>query len=152
MSDQRLPDDLGSQQVVSPEEIQFFSDLAIIIPNPQGQEGSQWQEVDPQRLQEPSTFYGNLAEINLDLGDIAEFRNGLERGVVNVNHSDPQALFAESLETRFQIAEYEVSPQGSLGGGLLYQLTRDGVTGYLSLVPTTDSNGVAAFLWSQSPQ
>ena len=149
LSDQPLPEDLGSQRVISVEEQRFYEDLATVIPSADPNSG--WQEVDnPNKLPEPNAFYTNLAEIDLNQGDIPERRAGIERAILGVGQSDPQAVLAR-LENFLQIAYYEVSPSGSYGGGQLYEINRDGITGYINLVPTTDGTSTAIFLWSRSP-
>ncbi|WP_416676454.1 hypothetical protein [Egbenema bharatensis] len=151
LSDQPLPEDLGSRRVVSVEEVQFYGDLADIIPNPSGEAESPWQEIDPNRLPDPNAFYSNLAEIDLLQGDIAEWRSGIQRAVLAARQNNPQALFSERFQTPLEIADYTITPQGQYGGGELYQISRDGVTGYISLVPTTDNVATAIFIWNRTP-
>jgi hypothetical protein len=149
LSDRPLPEDLGSRRVISVEEQQFYEDLATVIPNVDPNSG--WQEVDnPNKLLEPNAFYENLAEIDLNQGDIPQRRTGIERAILGVGQSDPQAVLAR-IENFLQIAYYEVSPSGSYGGGQLYEISRDGITAYINLVPTTDGTSTAIFLWSRSP-
>jgi hypothetical protein len=149
VSDQPLPADLGSRRVISVEEQRFYEDLATVIPSADPNSG--WQEVDnPNKLANPNAFYENLAEIDLNQGDIPQRRAGIERAILGVGQSDPQAVLAR-IENFLQIAYYEVSPRGSYGGGQLYEISRDGITAYINLVPTSDGTSTAIFLWSRSP-
>ncbi|MBD3881140.1 hypothetical protein IFO70_05175 [Phormidium tenue FACHB-886] len=148
LSDQLLPDDLGSSNVVSPEEQAFYQNLAEIIQD--ANPDSAWQDLDnPRILPEPSAFYARVvSEQEYLSGSISELQPGIERKVVHVGQT-PEALFAD-IATMMQTAEIEVAPQGTYGDGALYQLSRDGVTRFLSLVPTQDGN-TAIFIWTNSP-
>ncbi|NCJ07343.1 hypothetical protein GS597_12660 [Synechococcales cyanobacterium C] len=143
LSPKELPEDLGSANIISQEELDFYSDLPIPTIN-----NEEWQ-----RLSEPSFLLAQpdafVAEIDPE-NFVERLRPGIQRALVATQHPDSQALFAE-LQTRFQVAYFTIEPSGNYGGGQLYKITRDGVTGYLSLVPTQDGTGTAIFVWNRAP-
>lgn len=151
LSEQSLPSDLGSRRVITVEEQQFISDLVLIIPPPSGRSDDPWQEFDPRQLAQPQAFY-NLSGVNLDQGDIPPPKNGIERSVLRIGYTNPQALYNERLSNQLNIADFQVGVASSYGGGLYYPISRDGVTMYLSLVPTLQGNSVVVFIWSRQPQ
>jgi hypothetical protein len=149
LSDQLLPDDLGGGSVVSPQEQAFYQNLAEIIQD--ANPNSAWHDLDnPRILPDPNAFYAAVVnEQEYLAGGISQLQPGVERKVVHVGQS-PEALFAQ-ISTMMQTAEIQVTPQGTYGGGALYQLQRDGITRYLSLVPTQDGN-TAIFIWTRAPK
>jgi hypothetical protein len=152
VSDSPLPKDLvaAGQNVVSPEEQSFYADLTNVIPIPDVEISNGWQEVDnPNVLLEPASFYSEvLSEADYQNGGVAKFLQGVERAVIAEGRS-PDEAYAD-ISSRFEVAYYEVTSKGTYGGGSLYQISRDGVTGFLSIVPTTDGSA-AIFIWSSPP-
>lgn len=149
VSDQPLPADLSSQRVISPEEQQFYADLSSVLPetDPNGA----WHDIDdPRVLAQPAAFYeGTVSQEEFLTGSIAQLRAGIERGFLGVGQTD--AAVSADFSNRLQIAEYQVTPKGSYGGGTLYQISRDGVNGFISIVPTADGSAIAVFIWNRSP-
>jgi hypothetical protein len=152
VSDSPLPKDLAAagQNVVSPEEQSFYADLIAVVPIPDVEVSNGWQEVDnPNALTEPASFYTEvLSEADYQNGGVAKFLQGVERAVIASGRS-PDDVYAD-VSVRLEGASYQVAPKGSYGGGSLYQISRDGVTGFLSIVPTTDGSA-AIFIWSSAP-
>jgi hypothetical protein len=152
VSDQALPKDLvaAGQNVVSPEEQSFYADLSAVVPIPDVEISNGWQEIDnPSVLSEPASFYAEtLSEADYQNGAVAKLLPGVERAVI-ANGQQPDALYSD-LAVRLQGASYETVLKGPYGGGNLYQITRDGVTGFLSIVPTNDGSA-AVFIWSDAP-
>jgi hypothetical protein len=152
VSDQALPKDLvaAGQNVVSPEEQSFYADLSAVVPIPDVEISNGWQEIDnPSVLSEPASFYAEtLSEADYQNGMVAKLLPGVERAVI-ANGQQPDALYSD-LAVRLQGASYETVLKGPYGGGNLYQITRDGVTGFLSIVPTDDGSA-AVFIWSDAP-
>jgi hypothetical protein len=149
LSDQLLPDNLGGGNVVSPEEQAFYQNLAEIIQD--ANPDSAWHDLDnPRILPDPSAFYSRVvSEQEYLSGSVSELQGGVERKIVHVGQA-PDALFGD-ISNMLQTAEIQATPQGTYGGGALYQLSRDGVTRFLSLVPTNDGN-TAIFIWTSSPK
>ena len=149
LSDQLLPDNLGGGNVVSPAEQSFYQNLAEIIQD--ANPDSAWHDLDnPRVLPEPDAFYSKVvSEQEYLSGSVSELQGGIERKIVHVGQA-PDALFGD-ISTMLQAAEIQVTPQGTYGGGSLYQLSRDGVTRFLSLVPTQDGN-TAIFIWTNAPK
>ena len=149
LSDQILPDDLGGGNVVSPEEQAFYQNLSEIIQD--ANPDSAWHDLDnPRILPEPDAFYSRVvSEQEYLSGSVSELQTGVERKIVHVGQL-PDALFGD-ISSMLQTAEIQVAPQGTYGGGSLYQLSRDGITRFLSLVPTQDGN-TAIFIWTSSPK
>jgi hypothetical protein len=152
VSDQALPKDLvaAGQNVVSPEEQSFYADLSAVVPIPDVEISNGWQEIDnPSVLSEPASFYAEtLSEADYQNGAVAKLLPGVERAVI-ANGQQPDVLYSD-LAVRLQGASYETVLKGPYGGGNLYQITRDGVTGFLSIVPTNDGSA-AVFIWSDAP-
>ncbi|MBW4515995.1 MAG: hypothetical protein KME11_12320 [Timaviella obliquedivisa GSE-PSE-MK23-08B] len=152
VSDAPLPKDLvaAGQNVVSPEEQSFYSDLTSVVPIPDVEVSNGWEEIDnPNLLTEPASFYAEvLSEADYQQGGVAKLLQGVERAVIASGRS-PDDAYAD-IAPRLEVAYYQVTPKGTYGGGSLYQISRDGVTGFLSIVPTT--NGSAAIIfWSKAP-
>jgi hypothetical protein len=149
LSDQLLPEDLGAGKVVSPQERIFYQNLAEIIKDTDP--NSTWHDLNnPQILPEPNAFFTRVVtEQEYLLGGISELQPGIERKVVHVGQT-PDAFYAQ-ISNMMQTAEIQVTPRGNYGGGALYQLSRDGITRYLSLVPTKDGN-TAIFIWTNAPK
>jgi len=152
VSDAPLPKDLvaAGQNVVSPEEQSFYSDLVAVVPIPDVEVSNGWQEADnPNVLPEPASFYAEaLSEADYQQGVVAKLLVGVERAVIASGRS-PDDVYSD-VSVRLGGASYEVTPKGAYGGGSLYQISRDGVTGFLSIVPTTDGSA-AIFIWSKAP-
>lgn len=149
LSDQLLPEDLGGSNVVSPQEQAFYQNLAEIIQD--ANPDSAWHDLDnPKILPDPNAFYARVvSEQEYLSGGVSQLQPGIERKVVHVGQT-PDVLYSQ-ISTMMQIAEIQVAPQGTYGSGALYQLSRDGITRYLSLVPTQDGN-TAIFIWTNSPK
>jgi hypothetical protein len=147
-----LPKDLvaAASNVVSPEEQQFYADLTSVVPIPDVEVSNGWQEIDnPQSLTEPTSFYAEqLSEADYQNGAVAKFLPGVERAVIASGRS-PDDLYAD-ISVRLEAASYQVVPKGTYGGGNLYQISRDGITGFITVVPTTDGSA-AVFIWSNAP-
>jgi len=148
ISDNPLPNDLGAANVVSPEESSFYENLSDILPviDPNVPD---WTNLNgPGTLPEAQAFFKDNGSTG-EGGNYTEpqLRDEVDRALLGVNQ-DPQAVYSD-LVTKFTNADYTVESAGNYGGGSLYTVTRDGVTGYLSVVPT--SNGVALFFWKQHP-
>jgi hypothetical protein len=152
VSPSALPKDLAAaaSSVVSPEEQQFYSDLTAVVPIPDVEISNGWQEIDnPNLLTEPASFYAEmLSEQDYQQGLVAKFLPGVERAVISSGRS-PADLYAD-ISVRLEAAAYQVTPKGTYGGGELYQIARDGVTGFVSVVPTTDGSA-AVVIWSDAP-
>jgi hypothetical protein len=152
VSDSPLPKDLvaAGQNVVSPEEQSFYSDLVAVVPIPDVEISNGWQEIDnPNALTEPASFYSEvLSDADYQNGGVAKLLQGVERAVIAAGRS-PDDVYAD-VSVRLEGASYQVIPKGTYGGGPLYQISRDGVTGFLSIVPTTDGSA-AIFIWSSPP-
>jgi hypothetical protein len=152
VSPSALPKDLAAaaSNVVSPEEQQFYSDLTAVVPIPDVEISNGWQEIDnPNLLTEPASFYAEmLSEQDYQQGLVARFLPGVERAVIAAGRS-PADLYAD-ISVRLEAAAYQVTPKGTYGGGELYQIARDGVTGFISVVPTTDGSA-AVVIWSDAP-
>ncbi|NJR39098.1 MAG: hypothetical protein HC781_09990 [Leptolyngbyaceae cyanobacterium CSU_1_4] len=152
VSDAPLPKDLvaAGQNVVSPEEQSFYSDLTSVVPIPDVEVSNGWQEIDnPNVLTEPASFYAEvLSEADYQQGGVAKLLQGIERAVIASGRS-PDDVYAD-VSVRLEGASYQVAPQGTYGGGSLYQISRDGITGFLSIVPTTDGSA-AIIIWSKAP-
>lgn len=152
VSDAPLPKDLAAagQNVVSPEEQSFYSDLTSVVPIPDVEVSNGWQEIDnPNLLTEPASFYAEvLSEADYQQGGVAKLLQGIERAVVASGRS-PDDVYAD-VSVRLEGASYQVAPKGTYGGGSLYQISRDGITGFLSIVPTTEGSA-AIFIWSKAP-
>lgn len=152
VSDAPLPKDLvaAGQNVVSPEEQSFYSDLTSVVPIPDVEVSNGWQEIDnPNLLTEPTSFYAEvLSEADYQQGGVAKLLDGVERAVIASGRS-PDDVYAD-VSVRLEGASYQVTPKGSYGGGSLYQISRDGITGFLSIVPTTDGSA-AIVIWSKAP-
>jgi hypothetical protein len=149
LSPEPLPADLGAVQVEDPIVGQFFSELPV-------------PDIDPnfamvQRVSEPDLLLNDPTAFFSDSGRFEEgsyieptMRSEIRRAVV-VRGIDPQSMFNNDLSNRLMIGAYEVTPVGTYGGGDLYQLTRDGVTGYLSLVPSQNGQDTVIFVWQEAP-
>jgi hypothetical protein len=152
VSDSPLPKDLiaAGQNVISPEEQSFYSDLVAVVPIPDVEVSNGWQEIDnPNVLTEPASFYAEvLSEADYQNGGVAKLLQGVERAVIATGRS-PDDVYAD-VSVRLEGASYQVTPKGTYGSGALYQISRDGVTGFLSIVPTTDGSA-AIFIWSSAP-
>jgi hypothetical protein len=152
VSDAPLPKDLAAagQNVVSPEEQSFYADLTSVVPIPDVEVSNGWQEIDnPSLLTEPASFYAEvLSEADYQQGGVAKFLQGVERAVIASGRS-PDDVYSD-VSVRLEGASYQVTPKGTYGGGSLYQISRDGITGFLSIVPTTDGSA-AIFIWSKAP-
>ncbi len=152
VSDAPLPKDLAAagQNVVSPEEQSFYADLTSVVPTPDVEVSNGWQEIDnPNVLTEPASFYAEaLSEADYQQGGVAKLIQGVERAVIASGRS-PDEVYSD-ISVRLEGASYQVAPKGAYGGGSLYQISRDGVTGFLSIVPTTDGSA-AIFIWSSAP-
>jgi hypothetical protein len=152
VSPSALPKDLAAaaSNVVSPEEQQFYADLTAVVPIPDVEISNGWQEIDnPNSLAEPASFYAEmLSEQDYQQGLVANFLPGVERAVIASGRS-PADLYAD-ISVRLEAAAYQVTPKGSYGGGDLYQISRDGITGFISVVPTTDGSA-AVVIWSDPP-
>jgi hypothetical protein len=151
VSDAPLPKDLAAagQNVVSPEEQSFYSDLTSVVPIPDVEVSNGWQEFDnPSVLAEPVSFAETLSEADYQQGGVAKLLPGVERAVIASGRS-PDDVYSD-VSVRLEGASYQVTPKGTYGGGSLYQISRDGITGFLSIVPTTDGSA-AIFIWSKAP-
>ncbi|MBD2464509.1 hypothetical protein H6G89_26235 [Oscillatoria sp. FACHB-1407] len=150
---QPLPADLGSVSVEPPEVAQFFTELPIPDidadnPNPAFERVSEPGLL----LSQPNAFFASLGSDEGGFYIEPELRSEVRRAVVALGQTDPQALFTNELQNLLEIGAYEIAPQGNYGGGLLYQLQRDGVTGYISLVPATNGRDTVIFVWEKPPQ
>lgn len=151
VSDAPLPKDLAAagQNVVSPEEQSFYTDLTSVVPIPDVEVSNGWQEFDnPSVLPEPVSFAEALSEADYQQGGVAKLLPGIERAVIASGRS-PDDVYSD-VSVRLEAASYQVTPKGTYGGGSLYQISRDGITGFLSIVPTTDGSA-AIFIWSKAP-
>lgn len=156
LSDQLLPDDLGSGAIQDPALSALFGDIGVFL----GGEG--WQDVselvDPidQLLPTFADFFTTAGETGADGFYIPpEVRTGITQA--RVNDADPQTVFA-NLDALLATGQIVTQQTGSYGGGTLYEVSRTDqatppktVTVYLVLVPTTD-NRTILFLWDRAPQ
>ncbi len=150
LSPEPLPTDLAASSVVSPEEASFYADLPV--PTVSGNDDNYQRLSEPEfLLSQPSAFYEDLGDTGGGSYIEPQLRSAIQRAVLAARQPDPQALFAE-IQNRLEIAYFEVESAGSYGGGDLYQINRDGITAYLSLVPTQTGTGTAIFVWNRAPQ
>lgn len=153
LSQEQLPDDLTSEGFVSPEEQRFYADLPV--PNVEVST-DEWQQVsEPEKLlANPNSFFASLGGQDSEgFYTEPEFRPEIDRAVVGVGQQ-PQTL-ESSLRSNLKSSEYTVKPLGSYGGGSLFQVTREGVTGYINLVPTKNTaatKGTVVVIWKRSPK
>lgn len=156
VSEQPLPADLSDVQVEDVGVQSFFNDLPVPVVDPNGNRWQQVSEVE-QLLSDPTAFYSDLGSSD---GFVIEptLRPGIRRAVVGVGQT-PQGVF-EDIADKLEIAYYTVATVGSYGGGDLYQVKREetndqgeptDVTGYLSIVPTTNGQDTVVFIWEQRP-
>lgn len=148
LSPQPLPSDLGAVQVEDPIVGQFYSELPVPDINPNFDNVQRVSEPEF-LLANPTSFFSTLGSFQEGSYIEPELMGGIRRAVV-VRGIDPQSLFA-NLSNRLSIGAYEVVSQTSYGGGDLYEVTRDGVTGYLSLVPTRNGGDTVVFIWQERP-
>jgi hypothetical protein len=149
LSPNPLPEDLGTVAVEDPIVGQFFSELPIPDINPNFDNVQRVSEPDF-LLSNPEAFFSSAG--SFEEGSYIEptLRSEIRRAVV-VRGIDPQSMFNDDLANRLIIGAYEVMPVGSYGGGDLYEMTRDGVTGYLSLIPSLNGEDTVIFIWQDSP-
>jgi hypothetical protein len=147
ISPQQLPADLGAVQIEDPLVGLFFTDLPV-----EQVDNDTFQRVsEPDLLlNEPSAFFESAGSEDQGFYIEPQLRDGIRRAVV-VRGQDA-ATYLASLSQKLDIGGYQVTPQAEYGGGQLLQLTRDDVTGYLSIVPTQDGTGTVVFIWTNAPQ
>lgn len=147
ISPQQLPADLGAVQVEDPLVGQFFTELPV-----EQVDNDLYQRVsEPDALlSQPNAFFESAGAEDQGFYIEPPLHSGIRRAVV-VRGQDA-VTYSASLTQRLEIGGYQITPQAEYGGGQLLQLTRDGVTGYVSIVPTLDGTSTAVFIWTDTPQ
>jgi hypothetical protein len=155
LSDQPLPEDLGSADVESPAVARFYQDLPV-PPDASWHDVNELTEPLDTLIASPADFFTSLGGV--DAGGFytpPEPRGGYIKGVVGAG--DPTTAFA-NLQPQLQSFQFNFTPAGSYGGGSVYAVSRtdqyppnEQVTRYLVLVPTQD-NRTIIFVWDRNPQ